>query len=75
VRGKTPQLGILLEVEEVYFHCARAFRRAALWQPERWIDRAELPSFGQILLDQTHPNGCSAADLDARLEESNTRLY
>jgi PPOX class probable FMN-dependent enzyme len=75
VRGRAPQLGILVEVEEVFFHCAKAFKRSGLWQPNSWIGRAELPSFGQILLDQTRPDGCSADDLDARLAESNQRLY
>ena len=33
VRGKVPQLGILVEVDEVFFHCAKALKRARLWDP------------------------------------------
>jgi PPOX class probable FMN-dependent enzyme len=49
VEGKVPQLGILVEVEEAYTHCPKAFLRSELWNPERHIDRSELPSQGEIL--------------------------
>jgi PPOX class probable FMN-dependent enzyme len=75
MKGKTPQLGIVVEAEEVFFHCARAFRRANLWQPERWIDRAELPTLGQILHDQLKLEDVTADDIDCSLEESNRNLY
>ncbi len=32
VNGKTPLLGIGVEVEECYIHCAKAFRRSGLWK-------------------------------------------
>lgn len=75
MKGKTPQLGIVVEAEEVFFHCARAFRRANLWQPENWIDRAELPTLGQIMHDQLKPEDVTAEDIDCSLEESNRNLY
>ena len=49
VEGKEPQLGILVEVEEAYTQCPKAFLRSELWNPERHIDRSELPSQGEIL--------------------------
>jgi hypothetical protein len=49
VEGKAPQLGILVEVEEAYTQCPKAFLRSDLWNPERHIDRSELPSQGEIL--------------------------
>jgi PPOX class probable FMN-dependent enzyme len=49
VEGKVPQLGILVEVEEAYTQCPKAFLRSELWNPERHIDRSELPSHGEIL--------------------------
>ena len=49
VEGKAPQLGILVEVEEAYTQCPKAFLRSELWNPERHIDRSELPSQGEIL--------------------------
>lgn len=75
MQGKTPQLGIVVEVEEVYFHCARAFRRANLWEPETWIERDELPTLGQILHDQLRLAELTAEVIDTSLAESNRRLY
>ena len=49
VEGKVPLLGILVEVEEAYTQCPKAFLRSDLWNPERHIDRSELPSQGEIL--------------------------
>jgi len=49
VEGKVPQLGILVEVEEAYTQCPKAFLRSELWNPERHIERSELPSQGEIL--------------------------
>jgi uncharacterized protein len=49
VEGKVPQLGILVTVEEAYTQCPKAFLRSDLWNPERHIDRSELPSQGEIL--------------------------
>ncbi|MCM2294466.1 pyridoxamine 5'-phosphate oxidase family protein [Allorhizobium sp. BGMRC 0089] len=49
VEGKLPKTVILVKVETVYFHCAKAFMRSKLWDPESQIDRASLPSAGAIL--------------------------
>lgn len=48
VEGKAPKLGLLVEVEEVFTHCSKAFLRAQLWDPTRYVDRSELPSSGEI---------------------------
>jgi PPOX class probable FMN-dependent enzyme len=49
VEGKTPKLGLLVDVDEVFTHCSKAFIRSDLWNPERHIERNELPSQGEIL--------------------------
>src|SRR4051812_31383175 len=43
-QGKTPQLGIGVEVEEVYLHCSKAFLRSHLWDPRHWPAANALPS-------------------------------
>ena len=50
-----PQLGILVTVEEAYTQCPKAFLRSDLWNPERHIERSELPSQGEILRVTTDP--------------------
>jgi uncharacterized protein len=49
VEGKEPQLGLLVEVEEAYTQCPKALLRSELWNPERHVDRSELPKSGEIL--------------------------
>lgn len=36
VRGHRPRLALEVSVEETYFHCAKAFLRSKLWEPESW---------------------------------------
>jgi PPOX class probable FMN-dependent enzyme len=55
VEGKVPQLGILVEIEEAYTQCPKAFLRSELWNPDRHIERTELPSQGEILRSIADP--------------------
>jgi PPOX class probable FMN-dependent enzyme len=52
VKGKRPQLAIVVHVEELYLHCAKAFLRSSLWNPETWPERSSLPSAGRMFRDQ-----------------------
>ena len=67
-RGRTPKLGLGVEVEEVYVHCAKALIRSSLWQPESWPD--DLPSASEILRDHMNVPGVTSEDVAARLDES-----
>jgi PPOX class probable FMN-dependent enzyme len=49
VDGKTPKLGIVVSIEEAYTQCSKALIRSDLWNPERHVDRSELPSSGEIM--------------------------
>src|SRR5580765_1999204 len=49
VEGKVPTLGILVSIEEAYTQCSKALIRSDLWNPERHVERSELPSSGEIL--------------------------
>jgi hypothetical protein len=53
VNDRIPKLAIVVKVTEVFLHCAKAFRRSQLWNPDRFQDRSEMPSLMKILLDQT----------------------
>lgn len=55
VKGHRPQLALVVEIEQIFFHCAKAFMRSALWQPETWNPGA-LPSYAQIIksVQDTH---------------------
>jgi PPOX class probable FMN-dependent enzyme len=76
VRGKVPALGIGVEVEEAFIHCAKAFKRSGLWEAERWPDLSGLASPATMLHDQTRPPGATVADVERALQDSYTnRLY
>lgn len=49
VKGQAPRSVIVIAVERVYFQCARAIVRSELWNPERHVDPASLPTPGDIL--------------------------
>ena len=49
IEGKVPKLGILIAVDEAYTQCSKAVLRSELWNPEKHIERSELPSSGQIM--------------------------
>ena len=49
IDGKAPRLGLLVSIEEAYTQCSKALIRSDLWNPERHVDRSELPSSGEIL--------------------------
>ncbi|MEM7097992.1 MAG: MSMEG_1061 family FMN-dependent PPOX-type flavoprotein [Pseudomonadota bacterium] len=46
-RGKPATLALRVDVEEMFFHCAKAFIRSDLWQPEKWPERHKV-SFGEM---------------------------
>ncbi|GAS97607.1 pyridoxamine 5'-phosphate oxidase-related FMN-binding protein [Mycolicibacterium canariasense] len=47
VKGKRPILALEITVEEVFFHCAKAFLRSDAWKPESWNPEA-IPSTAQL---------------------------
>lgn len=49
VNGKVPKLGLLIAIAEAYTQCPKALIRSELWNPERHIDRSELPKSGDIM--------------------------
>jgi hypothetical protein len=48
VGGVRPVLAIVVQVEEVFYHCVKAFHRSGLWRPERW-DRQAAPSRAEVV--------------------------
>jgi uncharacterized protein len=56
VEGKVPKLGIVVSIDEAYTQCPKALIRSELWNPERHIDRSELPSSGEIMRAVASPD-------------------
>lgn len=53
VDGRRPRLAIVVEIDEVFLHCAKAFRRSHLWDPAYRQDRSDMPSLIKMILDDT----------------------
>jgi PPOX class probable FMN-dependent enzyme len=47
VKGHRPILALEVSIDEVFYHCAKAFMRSKLWQPETW-DHEAIPSTARI---------------------------
>lgn len=45
---RTPKLAVVVETQEIFGHCAKAFRRGGVWQPDRWADLAGAPDLAAI---------------------------
>lgn len=73
-QGRPPVGGLLVSIEEAFFHCGKALIRSDLWNPERRVERSSFPTLGRILADQIA--GTDAAATDRNLAEAyRTRLY
>src|SRR5919106_651439 len=48
--GKPPRTAIVVEAEEVYGHCPKAFVRSKLWDPASWPAPDELPTSAEVTL-------------------------
>lgn len=74
VQGRPPKTGLLVSVDEVYFHCTKALVRAKLWSADAQAHRSEVATLGRVLADQVA--GVDAEAADARMAEAEReRLY
>lgn len=48
VEGKPPMLGILVDIDEAYTQCSKAFIRSQLWDAGRFVDPRSMPTGGQV---------------------------
>jgi PPOX class probable FMN-dependent enzyme len=50
VKGHRPAFAVLVDIEQIFFHCAKALMRSRLWRPETW-DPDALPPHARIVKD------------------------
>lgn len=68
-----PALAVLvIEVREVYLHCAKAFIRSHLWKPETWPRERPVPTLGEMVRDQL-ALPADGKEIDGAIEESYTK--
>jgi PPOX class probable FMN-dependent enzyme len=68
--GKPPRTAIVLEAEEVYAHCPKAFVRSKLWDPASWPDPASLPTPAEVSVAHQRDPDWSVEQEEQRQAES-----
>ncbi|MDG4778737.1 pyridoxamine 5'-phosphate oxidase family protein [Micromonospora sp. WMMD961] len=54
VKGHRPVLAVVVQIEQIFYHCAKAFLRSALWKPETWQPDL-LPTRARLIKEVEEP--------------------
>jgi len=75
IKNKIPDFVILVNVEEVFFHCSKCMIRSKLWQPKQWPNLEGLPRLAQTMVDAGKLS-ISEEEMHAMVvNDEKTRLY
>lgn len=69
VNGKHPRSVLRVTVREAFLHCGKAILRSKLWDESAKVDRSALPTYGQMLKDQTSVRD-TAEEIQASVEHA-----
>jgi PPOX class probable FMN-dependent enzyme len=53
IKGRVPELAVLVRVEEAFYHCGKAIIRAGLWAPDKAAPADGLPTYAEANVDHT----------------------
>ncbi|MFI1947196.1 MSMEG_1061 family FMN-dependent PPOX-type flavoprotein [Streptomyces virginiae] len=73
--GKPPRSAIVVEVEEAYQHCPKAFLRSNAWKPEQWLAEDSAPSSAEITLSHLDLPGLTIEEIRRQERESLLHRY
>jgi uncharacterized protein len=68
--GKPPRTAIVVEAEEVYAHCPKAFVRSKLWDPASWPDPTGLPTSAEVSVAHQRDPDWSVEQEEQRIADS-----
>jgi PPOX class probable FMN-dependent enzyme len=74
MQGRLPNLAIVVEIDEVFTHCARSILRSQLWQPDSWADPSTVPTMAAMRAEQKNLPAPDES-LGKRTEEYRSTLY
>ena len=63
VKGHRPVLAVVVEIDEVFHHCQKAFLRSRLWEPESWEPEGRVPRRA-VIAHELEPTGRTIEELD-----------
>ncbi|MEV0298801.1 pyridoxamine 5'-phosphate oxidase family protein [Nocardia sp. NPDC050710] len=76
VKGHRPILAMEVDIEQIFFHCGKAFMRSHLWEPEKW-PADTLPSHARLVKEVQTNITQSVEELEAyySTEVYSAKLY
>ena len=72
IKGHPPKTGIIVNVEEVFYSCARSLLRSRAWKAEAQLDRRAVPSPAQVHAARTKDD---PVELNKGYEQHISDLY
>ena len=70
VKGHRPVLAVVVEIEDVFFHCGKAFLRSGLWKPETWNPETHVPRRA-VIAQKIERKESTLEELDAYYDPDN----
>lgn len=74
IDGRSPNLVLIVAVEQAFMHCQKCVVRAQLWNPEHWPDRSNVPTLAEAIMAHAKPAETDA-EIRAIIDDHNARLY
>ena len=68
--GRPPRTAIVVEAEEAYAHCPKAFVRSKLWDAASWPAPESLPSAAEVSHAHARDPGLTVADVERQQQDS-----
>jgi uncharacterized protein len=63
VKGHRPVLAVVVEIDEIFHHCQKAFLRSKLWDPGSWDPDGRVPRRA-VIAHELEPTGKTVEELD-----------
>ena len=76
IKGRVPDFAIVVRVDYAFYHCGKAVLRANLWEPDKAMSVAGLPSYAEAVHDHAALPDMSVEDLETRFAYNEAhRMY
>jgi len=74
INGRLPLTLLVVTVREAYLQCGKALMRSKLWAEESRVERARLPTMGEMIRDQTRSSAPAESQAEM-VERYKAALY
>lgn len=75
MQGKAPDMALIVDIDEAYMHCPRAFKRSKLWDSGSWPEAGSVPTMAAILYEMFNPEETAEEFAREREERVKRELY